>query len=157
MQRLTGWILVGLLSFGFPAWAGDLAPEFKGRDVNGNVHTLADYAGKHTVLYFWATWCPGCVRDIPNVKRLFAEYQPEGVEFVTVSLDRDIEKLRRFLKKHKIEFTVLFDGKGWKNEIANLYGVEGTPSFVVISPDGYVSQAGYWSTDLRAILESLKL
>lgn len=131
------------------------APDFSGGDTEGTQHALADYQGRPLVLYFWATWCPACVQDIENMKRIHHRYRPEGIEFVTVSLDRDLERLKNFIQRKKIPYPVLFSGKGWHDPVANQFGVSSTPTFVIISPDGYLFSAGYWSDQLMQILERL--
>ena len=49
---------------------------------------MSDLKGKVVVVDFWATWCGPCVGEMPNMKKLYAEYKPKGVEFIGVSLDQ---------------------------------------------------------------------
>lgn len=134
------------------------APSFSQSDIRGKHQSLRRYQGKQLVLYFWATWCPACRRDVPNLKKVFEEYQPKGVEIVTVSLDVELERLEEFVEEEKIAYPVLFDGKGWQNEIANKYKIRSTPSYVLIDPDSMIQGIGSWSReleeDLRAMIDS---
>jgi len=135
-----------------PVFAQVKAPAFSGEDLEGNLHSLLDYEGKPLVLYFWATWCPACVTEIVAIEKIHEKYKADDVVFLAVSLDTDKERLRRFAEKRGLTFPVLFDGKGWQNEIAGIYGVSRTPSFVIITPDGYVYATGHWGDDLQSRL-----
>lgn len=136
--------------------AGSLkVPDFTGTDLNGTVHTRAQYEGKPLVLYFWATWCPACRRDIGSVSKLYKDFHPRGIEFVSVSLDKEEAKLREYVASEKIEFPVLFDGKAWDNEVARAYAVNSTPTFVLIQPDHEGMVSGHWGKELKKRLQSL--
>lgn len=128
------------------------APDFSGTDLQGIRHSLGDYQGKRLVLYFWATWCPACRQDTANIQNLFPKLQQKQIEFVSVSLDKDLEQLKSYVESSHVTFPVLFDGKGWDNTISNDYGIQSTPSFVVISPQGQIQDAGNWSQELEKVL-----
>src|SRR5205823_11978899 len=55
--------------------------------IKGTTVSMKSLKGKVVVVDFWATWCGPCVAEMPNMKKLYAEYKPKGVEFVDVSLD----------------------------------------------------------------------
>lgn len=136
--------------------AGPLkVPDFSGTDLNGTAHSRAQYEGKPLVLYFWATWCPACRRDIGSVNKVYKDFHPRGVEFVSISLDKEEAKLREYVASEKIQFPVLFDGKTWENEIARAYGVNSTPTFVVIQPDHQGMVSGHWGKELKKRLQNL--
>ncbi len=129
------------------------APEFTATDINGIEHSLSDYKGKPVILYFWATWCPGCRRDMPGIQKLHEEkLKPEGYELVSVSLDTDKGKLKSYSEGIEIDFPVLFTGQAWDNEIAELYEITSTPSFVFIDAEGNIKGTGNWSRDLERTL-----
>jgi thiol-disulfide isomerase/thioredoxin len=76
--------------------AGQPAPDFAFVTVaDGAPHTLADYRGKVVVLNLWATWCPPCRAEMPNLDRLQREYGKDGVVVITVS-DEKVPALERF-------------------------------------------------------------
>ncbi len=77
-------------------YSGKHAPDvaFKAVD-DGSEHHLSDYAGKVVVLNVWATWCPGCVAEMPDLDRLQRAYPDKNVVVVTLS-DEDVEQIRRF-------------------------------------------------------------
>lgn len=154
----AAFLFFGLLGSITPAprsWAQVKAPDFSGTDLTGVRHSLADYQGKMLVLYFWAVWCPACVQDTGNIKSLYENYSAKGVGFLTVSLDGDKNRLERFVKSRNVPYPVLYDHAGTRNPIANAYRIQGTPTFFIISPDGFVLTGGYWSDQLADALKQL--
>jgi peroxiredoxin len=130
-------------------------PEFSGTDLNGVAHDLSKYEGRPLVLYFWATWCPACRKDIGDINKLFKKFQPKGIEFLSVSLDTEKEKVQEYVAEHKLGFPVLFEGKAWDNENARRYGVNATPSFFLISADQRAMTTGSWHDELEKAIKSL--
>jgi AhpC/TSA family len=67
-------------------------PQIKGRLLSGSSFNLSDLRGKVVLIDFWATWCPPCVAEMPNVLRVYQTYQNKGLEIIGVSLDQDNKK-----------------------------------------------------------------
>jgi len=84
------------------------APDFSIKDLQGGVHTLADYKGKVLVLNFWATWCPPCRREIPDFIEATKELKGEGLEIVGVTVDDQlsVQELLDWAKKMGINYPV---------------------------------------------------
>lgn len=133
-------ILIAALGTNLPAaWsASDLAPDFREVDLSGKTHTLQDYKGKILVLYFWATWCPYCRQDVSSMIEVHQKFNPRGVEFLSVSMDQDESKLRKFVAKHNLPYPVSFRGVGWGHPLAELYGLSGIPTYVIVDQEGKV-------------------
>jgi peroxiredoxin len=86
-----------------------LAPDFSLKDLDGKVYNLSDYRGKVVVLNFWATWCPPCVKEIPEYVDIQKEFGPKGVQFIGIALDEEgIAKVRPWLAKHPVSYPILF-------------------------------------------------
>ena len=129
------------------------AASFKAADLQGTFHSLEQYQGQTLVLYFWATWCPACRKEVKKIIKLYQRFHPGEMKFVSVSLDTDLKKLEKFVKDHQVPYPVLFDGKGWENAIAESYGIVSTPTFVLINPKGEIVSSGSWSSDLTKLLQ----
>ena len=118
---------------------GDIAPEFEAKRLNGSTFRLADYRGKKAVLIdFWATWCPPCVDEIPTIKRIAETYSNQELEVVGVSLDRDEQALRNFVKKEKLNYVQVFDQERARS-ITKSYGVWGIPSVFLVDKNGVIN------------------
>jgi len=65
--------------------------------LDGTVHKLSEFKGKPTILVFWASWCPHCRKEMPQLKEL---YNQEGgdIQIIAVSMDKDLEKLKKYLE-----------------------------------------------------------
>ena len=120
--------------------AGTTAPDFKMKTPDGKTIQLTKYAkGKTVVLDFWASWCPDCRKDAPEMVRLYEKYRQFGVEFIGISMDTDVEAWKKAIEKYGITYPQVSELKKFKEtDIAKTYGVKWIPSMVVIGPDGQV-------------------
>ena len=119
---------------------GTVAPDFKMKTPDGKIIPLSKFAkGKTVVLDFWASWCPDCRKDAPEVVRLYEKYRPYGIEFVGISMDTDVEAWKKAIEKYGITYPQVSELKKFKEtDIAKAYGVKWIPSMVVVGPDGQV-------------------
>ena len=119
---------------------GTPAPDFKMKTPEGKTIQLSKYAkGKTVVLDFWASWCPDCRKDAPEVVRMYEAYRQYGVEFIGISMDTDVEAWKKAIEKFGIKYPQVSELKKFKEtDIAKAYGVNWIPSMVVIGEDGKV-------------------
>jgi cytochrome c biogenesis protein CcmG, thiol:disulfide interchange protein DsbE len=94
---------------------------------------LTNLGGRVVYLDFWASWCGPCRQSFPWMEILKSTYGAQGLEIVTVNLDRDRADADKFLKQLHPTFDVRFDPKG---ELAELYKIQGMPSSVLIDRHG---------------------
>jgi thiol-disulfide isomerase/thioredoxin len=102
-----------------------------GREVN-----VAKMKGKVVLLDFWATWCPPCVGEVPDVLATYDKLHPKGFEIVGVSLDKDKTSLTQFVADHKMGWPQFFDGLYWQNKYARQFGIESIPAMWLIDKQG---------------------
>jgi thiol-disulfide isomerase/thioredoxin len=121
-----------------------------GREVN-----LADLKGKVVLVDFWATWCVPCLKAMPEIKSLYAEFHDKGLEIIGISLDDDKEKLQNYLTKEGIAWPQFFDGNGWENKFAQEYGIESIPATFLIGPDGLIAATDLSGAALKARIAEL--
>jgi thiol:disulfide interchange protein len=106
-----------------------------------------DLAGKVTVVNFWATWCVPCIQEIPSFNKLHREFAAKGVSVVGVSMDEEgAERVRPFLKKHPMEYTVALGNEALAKEFKTEDGIPITVVFdrtgkQVKRFQGYLSEA----------------
>lgn len=95
------------------------------------------FKGKVVVIDFWASWCEPCRDLMPHMKQLYAKYNPQGVVFIGISLDRSREALDVYLKGAKLPWIQTYASKP-QDPTARKYGVNGIPNVWVIGTDGKV-------------------
>ena len=120
--------------------AGTAAPDFKMKTPDGKNFQFPKFAkGKTVVLDFWASWCPDCRKDAPEVVRMYEAYRPYGIEFIGILMDTDVEAWKKAIEKYGITYPQVSELKKFKEtDIAKAYGVKWIPSMVVVGPDGEV-------------------
>jgi cytochrome c biogenesis protein CcmG, thiol:disulfide interchange protein DsbE len=94
---------------------------------------LTSLRGRVVYLDFWASWCGPCRQSFPWMETMKSTYGAQGLEIITVNLDRDRADADRFLKQFHPTFDLRFDPKG---ELAEQYKVQGMPSSVLIDRHG---------------------
>ncbi len=122
-----------------PLSVGDIAPEFEAKQLDGSTFRLADYRGEKAILIdFWATWCGPCIDEIPKIKSIAETYRDQGLEVVGVSLDRDEQALRDFVKQENLSYVQVFE-KEKTQTISKSYGVWGIPSVFLVDKNGVIN------------------
>ncbi len=112
------------------------APDFALQDLSGKTHKLSQYRGKVILLNFTTTWCPWCLKDIPNLKKFHERFKGSDFEFISVYLQESRKKVSSFAEKHALPYTILLDTEG---KVATSYGVRGVPTKVIVDKDGNIT------------------
>jgi peroxiredoxin len=113
-------------------------PDFSEKDSAGKPLSIANYKGKVVLLDFWATWCPPCVKELPNVIKTYDTHHKQGFEIIGISLDKDQEKLTSFTKEKNMTWVQYFDGLVWQNKLAVKYGVNSIPATYLLNGQGVI-------------------
>lgn len=123
---------------GAPPVAGNPAPDWEGRSLEGEMVRLDDLRGQIVVLNVWATWCAPCVREMPALEALHREYGPRGVTVIGASVDRGSARgaVRSFVEDHDISFLILLDPD---QSIMSRFRTLGVPETFLIGPDGVIA------------------
>jgi len=115
--------------------AGDTAPAFTIRADNGRIVSLPNFGGKLLVLNFWATWCPPCVQETPSLSQFAAAYASKGVVVLGISVDKDENAYRAFLRKFNPAFLYTRESKLHED-----FGTFMYPETYIIDAQGKVLQ-----------------
>lgn len=111
------------------------APEFTAVDLEGRTHELSGLRGKVVVLDFWATWCPPCLRLMPDLKKLHADYKDRGLVLIGVNRDEGRGVLEKAAAEHGLDWPQVHD-LAREKPLAELYGVYGLPATMIIDKQG---------------------
>jgi peroxiredoxin len=117
---------------------GAPAIDFKTTDINGKDIGLADFKGKVVLIDFWATWCAPCRAEMPNVKKVYADFHAKGFEIIGISMDNSRSALDGYLEEQKMTWPQIYDGKGWQAELGQLYAVSSIPATFLIDREGKI-------------------
>jgi thiol-disulfide isomerase/thioredoxin len=118
---------------------GSPFPDFAVTNLSGAPLSVGALKGKVVLLDFWATWCPPCLAELPNVIQTYKDYHDRGFEIIGVTLDADRATLDKFLAEHPgMSWSEYFYGQGWANPLVAKYGVGRIPFTVLIGPEGNI-------------------
>lgn len=137
---------------------GTKAPDFSLKTADSKEIMLSQYRGSYVVLDFWASWCPDCRKDIPEMKALFNEFNGQNVQFLGISFDTDRDAwIDCYWNKYQMYWTQVSELKKWKHgtTIDRLYHVDWIPTMYVIDPEGKVALATVDIQKLRSYLEAV--
>jgi thiol-disulfide isomerase/thioredoxin len=114
--------------------------ELSGPTLDGGRFDLAEHRGKVVLIDFWATWCPPCVAELPNVQAVHDEFHDQGLEVVSVSLDFQRSALVKFLQAKPLPWPQIFfnpkDPAGQEHHPARRYGIQAIPCLLVVDREG---------------------
>lgn len=143
-KRLTlilAGLLIGSLGGLFPGYSEVVrqarpAKDFTLKDLSSKKVSLSDFRGKVVLLNFFATWCPPCRMEIPELVKISQQKKRGDLVVLGISLDKDVIPfmLKNFVKEMKIPYPVLMGTE----ELADHYLITGVPVTVIITKDGKV-------------------
>ena len=134
-------VLLGLIAYVWfrpPAWVSDenrAPPEIRAALLDGRQIRLEQLRGKVVVVNFWATWCPYCRHEMPDMERFYRDYRERGFEILALSQDDAPEPVRQFLAREGYHFPVAMAEAG---QAAALGGVSRLPTSFIIDKQGRV-------------------
>jgi len=139
----AGIFVVGLLVTVSWFWLAPLglvkAPELTVNTIKGQTLDLKQFRGKPLLITFWATTCPGCIKEMPHLIELYNEFSPQGFEIIGIAMSYDPPNhVVQLAKNRQIPYPIALDIDG---HAARIFGnVSLTPTHFLISPDGIIVQ-----------------
>jgi len=112
-------------------------PEISFTDIDGGEHQLVDYKGKPILMIFWATDCPGCIKEMPELIALHDEYAKQGLKMIGVAMPHDYPQHIKTMRKQKgLPYLITWDETGAISKAFD--NVRVTPTHFLISPEGEI-------------------
>ncbi len=136
-----------LLDSGGALAEGKPVPDFSYTMPDGTTYKLSDLRGKKVLINFWATWCPPCKAEMPDIQEAFTLYGEDDFAVVAVSQDVETTMIEPFALQMGLTFPLVADAN---MDIGRAYGVRGMPSSYFVNSDGtlYARTVGMVSFDL---------
>lgn len=131
---------------------GQPAPDFSFTMPDGSVAKLSDYRGQKVILNFWASWCPPCKAEMPDIQRVYDAHKSDGVVVLAINSKEDLATVQQFISTMGVSFTVITNESG---DISQQYGALGLPTTFFINSDGTVNNLRKGIMDEAFILEQL--
>jgi len=173
MNRKTVMIIIGIIIVALGYWytrpnvdsnkpspptgtgvkVGQTLAPFSLESLDGSQVTVGQ-PGKITVINFWATWCPPCQEEMPELQ-IFAQQNQEKVNFYAVNLQESKGKISEFMNKNKYTMTVLLDNDG---SVGKKFQVSAIPTTIIVNKHGMVKfrkSGGMTRNELEGIINSL--
>lgn len=138
--------------FAYSASVGDDAPSFRARTLNGS-ETISntDLEGKVVFVDFWASWCPPCLKSLPEFETLQTSFSGrDDVVVLAINLDENPQDAKDFINKIDVSYKILADKEG---VIPESFGVNAMPTSYIIDKSGVIRyvHSGYKSGDVQKI------
>ena len=108
--------------------------DFTLTDLNGKSWTLKDLRGKVVLLNFWATWCPPCRKEMPDLEALYHSFEPQGLVVLGIS-DEDAAVVEKFVSQQGVTYPVLLDPD---RKVNGLFEISGIPKTFIYGRDGKI-------------------
>ena len=114
---------------------GEKAIDFTLTDLDGKTVSLSDYRGKNVYLNFFATWCPPCRAEMPDIEKMYQKYKDKDFVVLAVDLGEDSDTVKSFIKENGYSFRVLLDSD---QSVGQQYATTAIPVSVFIDKNGNV-------------------
>lgn len=112
---------------------GETAPAFNMRTLDGKTVSLSDYKGQPVWISFWASWCPPCRAENPDIEETYQKYKDEGLVILAPAIGEDSGTVAGYVKRTGLSFTV---GVDETTQLAANYRIVGIPTHFFIDRDG---------------------
>ena len=126
-------------------------------DLKGQQHPLEDYRGQVVLVNFWASWCPPCIYEMPELQRLKKHFADQPFEAITINVGEKNYKVRKFSKLINLELPVLLDTS---SETFDDWGVKTLPTSFLIDSTGQIryqvrGNPGWETDEIRSIIKQM--
>jgi len=133
---------------------GDKAPDFTLSTLDGEEVQLSDFEGEEILLNFWATWCPPCREEMPDIQKFYDQHDVTVLAVNLTDTEMNKENVNVFIEEFEFTFPILMDEEA---EISNLYRVNPIPVSYMLDSDGVIQHKAYGPMDYETMVEKLEM
>lgn len=129
---------------------GNIAPDFELQTLEGETVKLSDYRGEKVMLNFWATWCPPCRAEMPDMQKFH-----ENTDVVILAVDlleteNDIDSVTNFIEELGLTFRILLDED---SSVANTYNIQPIPTTYMIDSAGIINTVSFGALNYDLMIQ----
>lgn len=152
---VSGTEVTGLSGMDTGPQVGALAPDFELADVNtGKMVKLSALRGRPVWLNYFATWCPPCKAELPDIKRAYAQHKEEGLAIVGIDMREEPALVKAFISANSYDWTFVVDSDG---KVTNSYFVYGIPTHIFINKDGVIKAVSVGGLTPEAMEQNISM
>jgi len=124
---------------------GSSAPDFQGITTKAKEIKLSDYAGKVVLLDFWASWCPPCRQEMPELIKFYRAHKDSNFQLIAINIDNEKDNVDHFLDKLFPEpsFPIVLDNN---QKIPSLFDIQAMPTTIFIDKKGKIR---FWHSGFK--------
>ncbi|MCY4780896.1 TlpA disulfide reductase family protein [Sphingobacterium sp. UT-1RO-CII-1] len=134
---------------------GKKAPGITQLTPEGDPLSLSDLKGKYVLIDFWASWCPPCRKESPELVATYAQFKDKKFEILGVSFDKNMEDWVAAIKKDNRNWKHISDLQHWSNGAGIVYGVRAIPQNVLVNPAGKIIARNLHGDQLKQKLSEI--
>ncbi|MDH5357616.1 MAG: TlpA family protein disulfide reductase [Gammaproteobacteria bacterium] len=147
-------VLVGLLAIRSLNNNQQLLPDITFTDIDGEQHSLMDYKGKPILMIFWATDCPGCIQEMPDLIKLHNDFSGQGLTMIGVAMPHDsLDHIISMRQTRELPYIITWDKNAGISQAFD--NIRVTPTHFLINPEGEIVMRKIGSLNLNLLYDKL--
>lgn len=134
---------------------GATFPDFIANSPTNESLSVYNNLGKVTIVDFWASWCPPCRKENPNLVKLYQEYKDKGLQIIGISLDLNKDSWEKAIKKDGLTWPQLSNLQRWDDPIVKKLAIQEIPATFILDQNGKIIAKNLTTEELRSKIEEL--